>query len=240
MKTKLLAVIWGAVLSSSLLVPDTLLAGASANVAMTNDYRFRGISQNDKSFALQGGFDYQDTSGFYAGVWSSSVDFQIQTVDDASTELDIYAGWGGEFKDSGLSWDIGFLHYNYPAADSSLRYNFTEVNSTVSYQWLTVFYAHTNDYFAGSGTADYINISAGFELQDDWSVGVSLGHQAVENNSAWGAPDWNDYKIYVAKSYEGFDFELAFIDTDLKNSECFGGSDWCAGTVTLAISKSFE
>ena len=59
---------------------------------MTTDYRFRGISQNDEDFAIQGGFDYAHDSGFYAGLWASNVDFQIQTVDDASAELDIYAG----------------------------------------------------------------------------------------------------------------------------------------------------
>jgi len=240
MKSKLLTIISGAVLSSTVLMPNIVQAETSANVGMVNDYRFRGISQNDQSFALQGGFDYSNTHGFYAGLWSSSVDFQIQTVDDASTELDIYAGWGGDFGSSGVSWDAGFLHYNYPAADGGLNYNFTEVNGTLSYDWLSIFYAHTSDYFAGSGTADYINVAAAFELDGGWSVGASYGHQSVEDNVAWGTPNWSDYKVYVAKSFVGFDFELAFIDTDLSSSECFGGSDWCDSTITLAVSKSFE
>ena len=239
MKSKILTITSAVVLTSSVLLPDIIKADLSANVAMVNDYRFRGISQNDQSFALQGGFDYASENGFYAGIWSSSVDFQIQTVDDASTELDIYAGWGGEFGKSGVSWDLGFLHYNYPAADSSLNYNFTEINGTLSYEWLTIFYAHTSDYFAASGTADYINIAADFELDGGWSIGASLGHQTVDDNAAWGTPNWNDYKVFVGKSFGGIDFELAFIDTDLSSSECFGGSDWCDSTVTLAVSKSF-
>ena len=239
MKSKIITIFSGALFVVSLILPDIAQADISANVAMTTDYRFRGISQTAESFALQGGFDYENESGFHAGLWSSSVDFQIQSVDDASTELDLYAGWGGEFDDSGIAWDVGFLHYNYPASDSSLNYNFTEVNGTLSYQWLTIFYAHTSDYFGGSGAADYINVAAAFDLTDAWSVGASFGHQTVEDNSTWGTPNWNDYKLFVAKNYQGFDFELALIDTDLSKTECFGGSSWCDSTVTFAVSKYF-
>jgi len=240
MKSKLLIITSGVILSGALLSSELTQAGVSANVAMTSDYRFRGISQSAEAFALQGGFDYQNDNGFHAGLWSSSVDFQIQTVDDASTELDIYAGYGGDFGDSGIAWDVGFLHYNYPNSDASLNYNFTEVNGTLSYDFLTLFYAHTSDYFAASGKADYINIAVDFGFDDDWSMGASYGHQSVDDNSAWGTPDWNEYKVYAGKSYSGFDFEVALIDTDLSSDECFGGSDWCDATVTFAVSKSFE
>jgi len=240
MKSKICIIFLSTLITFNLISSNSVQAGMSANVALTTDYRYRGISQNDQSFAIQGGFDYTNDNGFHAGVWSSNVDFQVQTVSDASSELDIYAGFGGEFKDSGIGWDVGFLHYNYPNADSSLNYNFTEVNATLSYQWLTFFYARSSDYFASSGSADYVSLTADFSLTDDWSIGASIAYQGVEDNAAWGTPDWNNYKVYVGKSYEGFDFELAYIDTDLSKTECFGGSDWCSATVTFAISKSFE
>ncbi len=239
MKSKLLLGVSVTLLAGTISLSNSNAAGLSANVAMTSDYRFRGISQNDQSFAIQGGIDYENANGFHAGVWSSSVDFQIQTVDDASSELDIYAGYGGEFSNSGVGWDVGFLHYAYPSADGSLNYDFTEINATLSYEWLTVFYAHTSDYFAASGAADYLNVAAGFEFDGDWSAGVSIGHQSVDDNAAWGTPDWNEYKAYVGKSHMGLDFELAFIDTDLSFDDCFGGFDWCDSTATFTVSKSF-
>ncbi|RLA04592.1 MAG: hypothetical protein DRQ47_03145 [Gammaproteobacteria bacterium] len=239
MKSKLSLAISTSLLASSLLASTAVQADIEANVALTSDYRYRGISQNDQTIAIQGGFDYGHESGFYAGIWSSSVDFQIQTVDDATAEVDIYAGYGGDFGDSGFGWDVGFLHYDYPNSDGSLNYNFTEVNGTLTYEWLTVFYAHTSDYFAGSGAADYISAAADFEFGDDWTAGASIARQAVEENDTWGTPDWYDYKIYVGKTFQGLDFELAFIDTDLSNSECFGGSDWCDSTVTITMAKTF-
>jgi uncharacterized protein (TIGR02001 family) len=41
----------------------------SANVGITSDYTYRGISQTNQRPALQGGFDYAHASGFYAGIW---------------------------------------------------------------------------------------------------------------------------------------------------------------------------
>jgi len=45
---------------------------ASGNVTLATDYRFRGISQGDRSPAIQGGFDLGWDSGFYAGTWASN------------------------------------------------------------------------------------------------------------------------------------------------------------------------
>ena len=247
MKKQLLtSVASAALVAGGLSVPAVSSAsGFSANVGMTSDYRFRGISQNDKDFAIQGGFDYAHDSGFYAGIWASSVDFQIQTVDDASSEVDLYAGYGGEFGDSGIGFDVGVLTYQYPNADSSLDYDFTEVYGGLSYSWTDEFsmglnVAYTSDYFGGSDDATYVSISGDYDLGNDWSVGASYGHQSVDDNATWGTPDWDDYKVYVGKSLGGFDFELAAVGTDLSDRECFGGSDWCDDTVVFTVSKSFE
>lgn len=45
----------------------------SANIGLFSDYIFRGISFTDDKPAIQGGFDYAHTSGFYAGTWASNL-----------------------------------------------------------------------------------------------------------------------------------------------------------------------
>lgn len=245
-KQFLTSMVSAAVIAGAIAAPSVATAedGLSANVGMVTDYRFRGISQTDESFAIQGGFDYAHDSGFYAGIWASNVDFQVQTVDDASAEVDLYAGFASDFS-NGIGYDVGVLTYQYPNADGSLDYDFTEVYGSLSYKWTealetTAYLAYTSDYFGGSDDATYFSVALGYDLGDDWTVGGSVGHQQVEENATWGTPDWNDYKAYVGKSYKGFDFELALVDTDLSKSDCFGGSDWCDSTVTFAVSKSFE
>ncbi len=42
-------------------------------VTLTSDYRFRGVSESNNSFAIQGGLTAGHESGFYAGFWSSSL-----------------------------------------------------------------------------------------------------------------------------------------------------------------------
>ena len=171
MKKQLLtSMVSAAVVAGAIAAPSVATAedGFSANVAMTTDYRFRGISQNDKDFAIQGGFDYAHDSGFYAGIWASSVDFQIQTVDDASSEVDLYAGFSGDFG-NGLGYDVGVLTYQYPNADSSLDYDFTEVYGKLSYKWTdaletTAQLAYTSDYFGGSDDATYFSVAADYEV----------------------------------------------------------------------------
>ena len=37
----------------------------------------------------------------------------------------------------------------------------------------------------------------------------------------------------------GLDWSVAYIDTDLNESECFGGSDLCDATAVGTVSKSF-
>src|SRR5690606_23263293 len=45
----------------------------SANMALTTQYRFRGIMQSNNKPAVQGGFDVSHSSGLYLGNWNSSI-----------------------------------------------------------------------------------------------------------------------------------------------------------------------
>lgn len=87
----------------------------SSNVAYTSDYYVRGLSQNFHKPALQGGFDVEHSSGFYAGTWASNV--SPNTFPDASLEIDYYAGFGGEFGESGVGYSVGVIAYTYPGGN---------------------------------------------------------------------------------------------------------------------------
>ena len=83
----------------------------SGTVALTNDYRFRGVSQSDKGFAIQGGITVAHTSGFYAGFWASNL-AGWGTFGGPNLELDLIGGYklpvGTGTLDAGLTW------YMYP------------------------------------------------------------------------------------------------------------------------------
>jgi uncharacterized protein (TIGR02001 family) len=85
----------------------------SANVGLTSDYVFRGISQTDQGPAIQGGFDA--TCGlFYVGTWASALDFG----GDAHLEIDLYAGI--KPKTGPVTWDLGVIYYAYPNQNNAI------------------------------------------------------------------------------------------------------------------------
>src|SRR5882757_2260456 len=70
---------------------DTAAAGdwgLAGSLAVTSDYRFRGISQNDGHFAPQGSLNLTGPDGWYAGTWGSQLDFDDHA--GTSVEWDIY------------------------------------------------------------------------------------------------------------------------------------------------------
>jgi uncharacterized protein (TIGR02001 family) len=90
--------------------PESRVCSTSANVGVTSDYVFRGISQTFQDPAVQGGVDF--TCGrFYFGFWGSNVDFGP----DANVEIDVYAGIKGTA--GRISWDLGVIYYGYPGQD---------------------------------------------------------------------------------------------------------------------------
>lgn len=88
--------------------------GFSVNggATLVSDYRFRGISQTDKRFAVQGTFTLGHSSGFYATWWGSSIDDYIANGGDV--ENDLILGYKKSFGSTTV--DAGFLYYYYPGS----------------------------------------------------------------------------------------------------------------------------
>ena len=122
-------------------------AGVSANVSFTTDYIWRGMTQSDGP-AVQGGFDYEADSGFYAGFWGSNVNFN----NGNGQELDYYAGYGFSLGDVGV--DVGYITYDYPDSDPDLK--FEEIYLGFSFGDLGLTYASGQD-----EAPDYIEVSYG-------------------------------------------------------------------------------
>lgn len=89
----------------------------SGNVALTSDYRFRGVSLSGGDIALQGGVDLAHESGFYVGTWASSIQGGTPY---GEVELDVYGGWTGAVAE-GVTVDVGLLYYIYPTTDDPLN-----------------------------------------------------------------------------------------------------------------------
>lgn len=222
------------VVGTGLLLGSTSAAAeVSGNVSLATDYVFRGISQTTENPAIQGGFDVSGDSGLYAGVWASNVDF------DGSIEMDFYAGYGGDFSEA-VSYDVGILRYEYPDDEQggAPESSFNELYGSVSWSGLTAGVAYSSDFFLESDKAIYWYLDYELGLPKDVALAFHYGDQSIDDNPQFGTPDYSDYSVGLSKSVADLDLSLTWYDTDLSNSECFGGSDLCEGRVVFAIGKS--
>lgn len=217
----------------------------SANVALTSDYRFRGISQTLNDPAIQGGMDWNGNL-FSLGFWGSSIDFGEDSAlvsQRAQLELDLYAGFEREFR-HGTSLGVQLVEYLYPGADADLNYNYVELLSSFGFPIgpvsATVHVAYSPEFFASSGTAFYYAFEAGLDLKRGFSIEAQIGRQSIEDNASFGTPDYTDWSLTLSRSWPKLlGVSLAYIGTDLNRSECFGGSDLCGGTLVATLSRSF-
>jgi uncharacterized protein (TIGR02001 family) len=59
-------------LMTSFIPIASAVEGLSGNVALTNNYLWRGLEQNNGESAVSGGLDFSASSGFYVGTWVSN------------------------------------------------------------------------------------------------------------------------------------------------------------------------
>lgn len=230
---------------------DKLFPGdLTATVTFATDYVFRGISQTDSGPAVQGAIDYaymfRPEIGVYAGLFGSNVDFD--DGDEANIELDLYGGLKGEI--SGVTWQAGVIHYAYPGAEvGGIHYDYTEGVAKLGYDFgllsVTGGVNYSGDYFFESGESVYVSGDVGVPLPFlpfDMALALHAGHQSIENNARFGAPDYTDWAIGISGKVEGFTLGLQYTDTDIAKAECFPGSGLtktCEGRVVFSVSRTF-
>lgn len=202
----------------------------SANVALTSDYVWRGISQTNEEPAIQGGFDVSHESGFYAGVWGSNVEFG----DSAQLEVDLYLGFSKTFS-GGLSFDIGAIHYEYPGAWSSLDYDFQEyalgIGYTIQKIALGVKGSYAPEFTGSEESAYYLEGDISYKLPANITI---MGHYGYSDGDAYDDNEYSDYKLSIATEIAGFGLDLSGYGTDIDGDNTISDE-----RVVITLSKSF-
>ena len=108
----------------------TSAADLSGYAVLTSDYVFRGVTFSDGHFAAQVGADVSFDSGFYAGVWASSIDIERANTSDRDWEIDYYAGYTHELSDT-FALGANIVVYTFPESRWSdrLRIRRTRIES---------------------------------------------------------------------------------------------------------------
>jgi len=111
------------------LTTDALHAAElSATVALTSQYIYRGQSQTDGNPALQAGVDYEHDSGFFAGVWATTLDLESPTG-TRDAQLNYYGGFRFP-AESAFSLSLAAMRYTFPGQPGPYDYDYTELMLT--------------------------------------------------------------------------------------------------------------
>lgn len=219
----------------------------SGSVGFFTDYRFRGISQTDNDFSVQGTIDYSIETpfkgiSFYAGIFGANINFTPNTgaPDDGSLELDYYAGFSGSI--SKVNWSVGGLYFNYPDADNSLNQDFFEATlafDTDVAEGLNVGlnYNVSPEFFGETGVAHFVQATAAYEIPlfDNLPLTVdgAIGYQEFE-----GTGDYLTWQVgLTAEVHKHLDIGVQYIDTN--TSVVFEAAEVAGATVVGFISAKF-
>jgi len=202
----------------------------TGNLSFVSDYQYRGISQTDEDPAIQGGFDYAHSSGFYLGTWGSNVDANF--YGNANMEWDLYGGYSGSAGD--LGYNVGLLQYYYP--DNTIDADTLEAYAGVTYKGFGLKASYsTGEYFgiADSEGTVYWDASYGYTFENGVGLNLHYGYTAGEGAQY----DYADWKVGVTFPVGKFTVGLAYTDNDISSTDC--NLDICDSRLILSVGTTF-
>jgi uncharacterized protein (TIGR02001 family) len=216
----------------------------TGNAAVVTDYRFRGISQTDKRFALQGGITVTHESGFYVSTWGSSIDDYVANGSDQ--ELDLIAGYSKTV--GGATFDAGVLYYYYPGSNgantdffepyASVKGTFGPATAKLSAAYAPKQHAlsfagskprEDNLYVAGDLSASIPNTPLG--------VSAHLAHSFGPSYLTIGK-EYTDWTVGATYTWSHLTFGVSYVDTD-KSLYSPSGRNISKAGVVGSITASF-
>lgn len=219
----------------------------SWNLGATSDYIFRGISQNSRSPAAQGGVDM--TYGiFYAGVWGSDVNFGRNNdgTPVANVEVDVYAGIKPVLGP--VTFDLGVISYNYvggkdkgPRRNQVREQDYAELKAGASATFIpklttgvTLFYSP--HYQQGQGSVTTVEGAVAYELPAVMKIvptlGGTIGGQfgdagGVKNPYVFanGKDSYMYWNAGLTLAIDKLSVDFRYWDTDISNRGNFCSQD---------------
>lgn len=215
--------------TNKILAPASLLAVLCAQQAaaesatyfglnVVSNYMSAGTTQSADKPALQGYVEHNRASGFYAGVWFSTIDFSAYGLTD-NFEIDPYIGYRGE---------IGKLGYDL----SYTRYYYDDVGYLTDELWLAMSYGATDQ------------VSLGLDLGHSFSGGTKGVNYAIPRisyafndmisadakalfNSANSDVDWSAGLKYQVN--DSLSANIRYHDSNFASSQVVFGVSWDGG-----------
>lgn len=213
----------------------TVTGGAT----LVSDYRFRGISQTDKDFAVQGTFTVQHKSGIYAAVWGSSIDDYVAAGSDQ--EIDLSVGYRRTFGSTTV--DVGALYYYYPGGEKlvpeadtdflELYGNLLQTFGPVTGKLYVAYAPKQSALSLGFGREDnfYGNVSVSGAIPDT-GIGLTVGiGRTFTRSFLSGGVKYTDWNVGVTYTTGPLTLGVSYVDTNKDIASPSGKNIYKAGVV---------
>jgi uncharacterized protein (TIGR02001 family) len=208
--------------------PDFTFNGGATVVS---DYRFRGISQTDRHFAVQGTMTVTHKSGFYVSVWGSSIDDYVAAASDQ--EIDLIGGYSHTFGKVKL--DGGVLYYVYPGHFKGAKTDFFEpylsasgtigpVTAKLGAAYAPKAHAIAYNHSRDDNTYIYGELSGAIP-----GTGITLtshvGHTFGRSLLSLGAKSYTDWNVGATYTWKALTVGVSYVGTSFKKHGGSGGID---------------
>jgi uncharacterized protein (TIGR02001 family) len=196
----------------------------NGGATLVSDYRFRGVSQTDRHFAIQGTITVSHKSGFYISTWGSSIDDYVANGSDQ--EIDLIAGFKHSFGK--VTVDGGFLYYYYPGSGHNYNSDFAEPYISASgaigpvNAKLGLAYAPEQRALAcGCGHSKEDNLYVYGELSGgiphtSITLTSHVGYTNGRSLLSLGASHYWDWNIGATYTWKALTFGVSYVDTSFK------------------------
>lgn len=199
----------------------------------TTDYRYRGISQSDGDPALQGSLSASHDSGFYGGIFASTLTDNLRP---GNLELAAYAGYTREIA-TATELDVGVQYYAFPNNDGPAGAGYVEPYAALRHTLgpataeVGAAYAPQQDAFGGRDSLYvYGDLSAGLIILPitlNGRVGYTSGPARFT-----GISDYMDWRIGIERKTGPATFMLEYVDSD-------AGAPNADGTIVASLRLGF-
>ncbi len=214
----------------------------SGGISVTSDYRFRGVSLSNEKVAVQPTLTVSHDSGFYLGVWGSSLP---DSPAYGKFELDLYGGFNTEIA-SGTTVDVGVTYYTYPGShDGGAPTDYFEGIGKLSHDigpvsvTGLVAYAPKQDSL-GDDDNIYLNLGAGFGIPNTpVTLTAAVGYSDGSLGLVSADKNYIDWALGASFAAGPATFTVQYIDTDVKKTGIKALDTLYDPTVVFTLGASF-
>jgi len=216
-------------------------AGAGAQLTGTasvvSDYRYRGVSLSQQKPAAQANIGYDDPSGWYGGVFGSTVELagESATTGQAVAYVGAVTPIGG-----GFNWEVGA---DYSAFSDGRDYDYGEVYTGITSTNFSARIHYSANYFGFARASFYGEMNGTHPLGGGFAlfghIGVLMPVGQGDNQYPNTVRNPIDARAGLALEIAGFNVQVAWVGTNGSGSLYPVYGTQRRNTVVASVSRSF-